>query len=136
MSESGFLSSAEIEGFLQFSSPEVQEIVMELRSLVVSACPGAAEQILWGGLSYHDPAKGGPVKGAICQIEVIQKQVQLSFIHGVRLGDPEALLSGDQLSKRSMAIASFDRAPWDAIQALIEEAAALDPASFDELPPP
>jgi hypothetical protein len=133
MGASGFLSSLEVERFLSFTPPEVRDIVLELRSLVSSICPNATERILWGGLSYHDSAKGGPVKGAICQIELDKNHVRLSFIHGARLRDPEAMLVGDQLSKRHLPIVSYELAPWEAIRDLIEDAAALDPSTFGPL---
>jgi hypothetical protein len=133
MGASGFLSNVEVERFLSFTRPEVRDIVLELRSLVYSICPYATERILWGGLSYHDSAKGGPVKGAICQIELDRNHVRISFIHGARLRDPESMLVGDQLSKRHLPIVSYERAPWDAIRDLIEEAAALAPSTFGPL---
>jgi hypothetical protein len=134
MGASGFLSSIEVEHFLSFTPPEVRDIVVELRSLVSSVCPNATERILWGGLSYHDSVKGGPVKGAICQIQLDRNHVRISFIHGVRLRDPDSLLEGDQLSKRYLPILSYDRAPWDTIRGFIEEAAALDPSKFSPIP--
>jgi hypothetical protein len=134
MEGSGFLSIAEVESFLAFTRPEVRDIALELRNLVSSVCPYASERILWGGLSYHDPTKGGPVKGAICQIEIDRKQVRISFIHGARLSDPASLLAGNQISKRYLVIDSYEQAPWDAIRTLIEEAASLDPAKFGPLP--
>jgi hypothetical protein len=133
MESSGFISNVEVERFLSFKRPEVRDIALELRNLVNSVCPYATERILWGGLSYHDSAKGGPVKGAICQIEVGRNQVRISFIHGARLSDPASLLVGDRLSKRHMQIDEYERAPWDAIRRLIEEAAALDPSQFGSL---
>jgi hypothetical protein len=133
MGTSGFLSSVEIERFLSFARPEVRDMVLELRSLVSSVCPNATERILWGGLSYHDSAKGGPVKGAICQIELDRNHVRISFIHGARLRDPESMLVGDQLSKRHLPVVYYERAPWDAIRGLIEEAAELDPSIFGPL---
>ena len=126
----GFLSSAEVEGFLVFARPEIRDIALELRNLVAAACPNATEKILWGGLSYHNSAKGGPVKGAICQIEIERNQVRISFIHGVRLSDPDSWLIGNQMSKRHLAIDSYEHAPWDAIRWLIEEADELDPSTF------
>jgi len=135
MGASGFLSSVEIERFLSFTPPEVMDIALELRNFVSSVCPYATERILWGGLSYHNPAKGGPVKGAICQIELDKSRVRLSFIHGVRLRDPESMLVGDQLSKRHLPIVSYEQAAWESIRGLIEEAAALDPSTFGPLPP-
>lgn len=135
MGASGFLSSIEIERFISFTRPEVRDIALELRNIVSSVCPYATERILWGGLSYHNPAKGGPVKGAICQIELDRNHVRLSFIHGVRLRDPGSMLMGDQMSKRHLAIVSYEQAPWEAIRGLIEEATALDPSTFGPLPP-
>jgi hypothetical protein len=130
METSGFLSYTEVEHFLDSSRLEIKEIVLELRNLVNRTCPYASERILWGGLSYHDPNKGGPVKGAICQIEVDESCVRISFIHGVRLKDPHGLLVGDRLSKRHVVIDSYEEAPWDEITELIEEAAGLDPTTF------
>jgi hypothetical protein len=130
----GFLSSAEVGRFLAFARPEIRDIALELRNLVVATCPGATEKILWGGLSYHDSTRGGPIKGAICQIEVEREQVRLSFIHGVRLKDVDSLLAGDRLSERYLVIDSFDLAPWEVIRTLIKEAAVLDPSTFDSPP--
>lgn len=120
MESTGFLSNAEVEGFLAFARPEIRDIALELRNLVAAVCPSATEKILWGGLSYHNSAKGGPVKGAICQIELERDQVRISFIHGVRLSDPDSWLTGNQMSKRHLAIDSYEQAPWDEIRGLGE----------------
>jgi hypothetical protein len=125
-----FLPLAHIERLLADQPPEVKDIVMELRNLIAGACPEAQESQLWGGLSYHDASKGGRVKGAICMIEYRTLPVRLSFIHGVRLTDPDALLRGARLSKRFVELESYSTAPWQALRALIKEAAGLDPGSF------
>jgi hypothetical protein len=130
MENPGFRPYAEIERFLNFAPLQVKEIALELRNLVAAACPQATERIRWGGLSYHDPAKGGPVKGAICQIEIEKDHVRLGFIHGAWLEDPHALLRGRRLSKRYVVVNSYEETPWEAISALIQEAAELDPATF------
>ena len=134
MTGSGFLSNVEVERFLSLTRPEMRDIALELRNLVALTCPHATERILWGGLSYHDSAKGGPVKGAICQIELERNRVRIAFIHGARLRDPDSLLAGEQLSKRYMSIESYEQAPWNAIRGLIAEAAALDPSTSRPLP--
>jgi hypothetical protein len=133
MSKGEFLSSGEIQRFLTAFPTGFQDIALELRDLLISCCPEASERILWGGLSYHDSARGGPVRGAICQIEFHPEHVRLSFIHGVRLEDPHALLQGKQKSKRFIQIASYEEAPWEDIRSLIEAAARLDPATFAPL---
>ena len=53
----GFLSNAEVEGFLAFARPEIRDIALELRNLVAAVCPSATEKILWGGLSYPIPQR-------------------------------------------------------------------------------
>ena len=133
MTSSEFLPLRDVERFLTYTHPDIKEIVLELRDLVWQVCPYATERILWGGLSYHNSLKGGPVKGAICQIEVEKDRVRLAFIHGVRLTDPGSLLRGNRRSKRYLVVKSFEEAPWDEIRGLIQEAAELDPNTFGPL---
>ena len=135
MREHNFLATAEVDRYLAFVPRPLKEIALELRSVVASACPEATERILWGGLSHHNSRHGGPVKGAICQIELHRDHVRLSFIHGVRLADRNSLLGGDRPSKRYLMLKSYDAAPWGEIRQFIEEAARLDPSTFAPLPP-
>lgn len=130
---SGFLPRGVVEKFLRFKRPDLAEIALELRDVVSTRCPEAEERILWGGLSYHDPSKGGPVKGAICQIELRPDHVRLSFIHGVRISDPDQLLSGGRRSKRYVMLERYDATPWDSVAELIARAAELDPTQFDSI---
>jgi hypothetical protein len=135
MRESQFLTTAEVDRFLAFVPPPLRDIALELRNVVASACPSATERILWGGLSYYDSRKGGPVKGAICQIELERDHVRLAFIHGARLADPSSLLRGDRLSKRYAMIKSYEDTRWEELRQLIDEAARLDPSKFGPLSP-
>ena len=131
MKKGEFLSTGEVERFLAHFPLGLQDIALELRNMLARLCPGATERILWGGLSYHDSAKGGPIRGAICQIELCDDHVRLSFIHGARLKDPKALLEGDRKSKRYVRLISYEEVPWEAITELIRAAADLDPSTFD-----
>jgi hypothetical protein len=133
MQEDGFRSTAEVERSLSFVASELRDIALELRNVVASACPFATERILWRGLSYHDSRRGGPVKGAICQIELESDHVRLSFVHGARLAHPGLLLRGDRLSKRYVEIRSYDDAPWEALRQLIEGAAKLGRSEWPPL---
>jgi hypothetical protein len=129
----GFLSICEVERFLSYFPAEMCDIALELRNIVAEVCPLATERILWGALSYHDPSKGGPVKGAICQVGVDKDKVTLGFIHGVRLSDPEHILGGNRLSKRIVSFDSYATVPWRAIRELLVEAAGLDPSEFEAI---
>ena len=134
MENSGFQSILDVERFLSNKNRNVVDIALELRNLVAKVCPQVTERILSGGLSYHNATKGGPVKGAICQIELDSDSIRLSFIHGVRLKDPSCLLVGNRLSKLYVKVDSYKEAPWEDIQKLIEEANALNPSEFGTLP--
>lgn len=130
MDQGFFYSLNEIERFLAHLSEDLKEIVFELRNLIAEIAPHATEKIQWKGLSYHDAARGGVVKGGICQIEVHDDHVRLSFIHGAFIDDPHGLLRGDRLSKRYLQLESYEAAPWERLEELLRAAADFDPAEF------
>lgn len=107
--------------------PPCRAIVKALRSTIRRAAVGTEETVVWGSLSYHRPAVGGRVKGAVCQVVVKAGNVRLDFIHGVLLPDPHGLLRGDGISKRHVAIPSVAAARRREVRALIREAAATLP---------
>jgi hypothetical protein len=120
----------EIETFLQHTPLPLQEIVFELRNLIVSAAPDAVEVVRWGDLGYFHEGRGGLVSAGICQIEVRKEHVLLAFIHGAFLPDPHGLLEGTQKAKRVVRLESFNDAPWEALQELIIASAHFDPRSL------
>ena len=116
----------ELDSLLAGLPSECRNIVLTLREVVALIIPEADERILWGGISYHRPWIGGPVKGAICQVVAKRGEIRLDFIHGVRLSDPRKLLQGDRLSKRYVPIRSVAEAKRREIADLIREAPDLD----------
>jgi hypothetical protein len=124
------LSLHEVEAFLQHIPAPLQEIVLELRNLIVSVAPDAVEVIRWGGLSYFHEGRGGIVSAGICQIGLHENHVRLAFIHGAFIPDPRHLLEGKQKAKRSIRIDSYESAPWDYFKELIAASAKFDPYSL------
>ena len=122
-----------VNEYLRLKPASLRDISREIRDIVFDLCPSATETIDRGGISYHKADVGGPVKGAICALELNRDTVRLSFIHGARLGDPEGLLAGDRLSKRHIDLPDYDSVPWESVRALIAEAVNLDPATFGPL---
>lgn len=120
----------EVEAFLQHVPAPLQEIVLELRNLIVEVAPDAVEVVRWGGLSYFHAGRGGIVSAGICQIGLEKDHVRLAFIHGAFLPDPRHLLAGRQKAKRSLRIESFDSAPWEDVKELIATSARFDPRSL------
>ncbi len=124
------LSTHEVEEFLKGTPLPLKEIVFELRNIILSVAPEAAEVILWRGLSYYHAGRGGPVSAGICQIGIGEDAIRLEFIHGLFLPDPRHLLEGNRKYKRYLRLDSYDSAPWDDLKALIAAAAAFDPYSI------
>ena len=121
-----------IENFLKFTSPHLQEIVLELRNIIFSVAPDAAEVVPWGDLSYFHAGRGGIISAGICQIEIRKNHVRLAFIHGAFLPDPRKLLRGTQKAKRFIEIDSYDNAPWDDLKELISSSSRFDPRAIKE----
>jgi hypothetical protein len=120
----------EIEMFLRSTPINLQEIVLELRNIIASAAPDAAEVIRWGGLSYFHEGAGGIVSAGICQIGIHEDHVRLAIVHGKFIDDPHNLLIGTQKVKRYVKIESYDTAPWENLKELIETSAKFDPRSL------
>jgi hypothetical protein len=117
----------QIETFLQRTSAELQDIVLELRNVIASVASDAVEVIRWGGLSYFHEGRGGVVSAGICQIGIHEDHIRLAFIHGAFLADPHQLLAGTQKAKRYVKLKSYDDTPWDDLKQLIKESAHFDP---------
>jgi hypothetical protein len=122
----------QIENFLKFAPPQLQEIALELRNIIFSVAPDAAEVVPWGDLSYFHEGRGGIISAGICQIEIRKNHVRLAFIHGAFLPDPHKLLRGTQKAKRFIEIDSYDDAPWDDLKELILSASKFDPRFMQE----
>lgn len=120
----------EITTFLQHSPAPLQDIVLELRNIIASTAPDAVEAIRWGGLSYFHEGRGGIVSAGICQIGIHKNHIRLAFIHGAFLPEPRKLFEGTQKYKRYIRIETYDDAPWDYLEQLIDAASRFDPRTL------
>ena len=55
-------------------------IILELRNIVASLAPEAAEEFRNKGFILYDARRGGPVSAGICQILIIHDHIELAFI--------------------------------------------------------
>lgn len=117
----------DVERYIAHLPPDLRDIVFELRSIVCAIAPTATETFHRKGLTYYHGERGGPVSAGICQINWQTAHIRLAFNHGAFLPDPKRLLRGDRVAKRYVEIASFDQAPWEDLQALIQASAEFDP---------
>lgn len=123
------LPTSNLAHYLDSLSPEIRDIVLELRNLIASIAPDAAEVRHSKGFSYFHEQRGGTVSAGICQI-IIDDHVRLAFIHGAFLPDPLGLLIGDAKYKKYIRISSYDEAPWDYLTLMITESSNFDPRSI------
>lgn len=124
------LPTSNLVHYLDHVSPEIRDIVLELRNLIASIAPDAAEVRHSKGFSYFHEQRGGTVSAGICQIIIFDDHVRLAFIHGAFLSDPLGLLMGDAKYKKYIRITSYDEAPWDYLKLMITESSNFDPRSI------
>jgi hypothetical protein len=121
-----------IEKYLQQVSPNLRDIVLELRNIVASVAPDATERQHSRGFSYYFKDRGGPVSAGICQIGIFRDHVRLGFIHGAFLPDPDGLLVGEPKYKKHVRIYHYDDAPWEYLRSLIQASSRFDPYTLKE----
>jgi hypothetical protein len=124
------LSTLEVERILEHTSPELRDIILELRNIVASVAPEATEEFRNKGFIFYDAQRGGPVSAGICQILIIHDHIELAFIHGAFLPDPKKLLEGRSRYKKFVRISNYEDAPWEALKDLIEASFHFDPRSL------
>ena len=131
MTQSRFHTLSEVESAMRFQRPDLVDLLLEIRSIVVRVNPSATERISSRGLTFYDANKGGTIKGGICFVDIRDDDVRLRFGLGAFLDDPKSLLKGDRLYMRYMDISSFDDAPWTDMEALIQASANLDSSDLN-----
>jgi hypothetical protein len=129
-SVTAMLSTHEVEKILEHISPELRDIVLELRNIVAALAPEAAEEFRNKGFILYDARRGGPVSAGICQILIIHDHIELAFIHGAFLPDPKKLLEGGSRYKKFVRISSYEDAPWEYLRDLIAASSRFDPRSL------
>lgn len=120
----------DVEHYLAHLAPDLRDIVFELRGIIAAIAPTATETLHRHGFTYYHAERGGPVSAGICQISLQRDHIRLAFIHGAFLPDPKGLLRGEPQYKRYVKIESFDKTPWDDLQALIQASSDFDPRSL------
>ena len=100
----------------------IQELTIALRELVIEEMAPCCEYILE---VYTIALHYGPtdkLKDAICYIGVIKDHVNLGFLHGSELADPEVILEGTGKQMRHIKIWSPSDLLRPAIRAYLREA--------------
>jgi hypothetical protein len=76
---------------------EMSQIARSVRRLILSACPGIAEELKWGRPWF---AKNG----RICYLAAHRRHVTLGLARGTSLDDPDHLLEGTGKAMRHVKL--------------------------------
>jgi hypothetical protein len=128
-----WLDGSEITRYLDTCPGELCDLILDLRELVQETAPDVHEAIKFNGLCYYKPNQPyGVIGGNVCVIGVRGDCVQLGFIHGAFLPDPDGLLEGAAKAKRQITIRSRQDIRRESFKKLIRAAVAYSPAPEDE----
>lgn len=116
-----------IQTILEGLPPDLQDIVLEIRSIIAQAAPGVTETYRRNYFSYYYAERGGPVSAGVCGVGWSPGCIRLAFPHGAFIPDPQSLLEGDRLAMRWLHLYAFNDVPWEAVRALITAHARFDP---------
>lgn len=123
--------SAELEDFLSSFSPDVRNLALQLREMVIEMNPDAIEQI---DVPAHLLAYGyaQTYTHLICVIILYKDYVNLGFPRGVDLDDPDGLLEGTGKKARHVKIRSEDQIESPGVLTLLQASIDVTPRPDDE----
>ncbi len=116
-----------LEKKYSFLSNDQLDIFMELRNIIATIKPDVTEEPTRNSVTYYDSKKGGHVSAGVCAVVFCENHIEVHFIHGTFLPDPQQLLQGIRKYKRFLKIEKYDSAPWEAIRDLILASSQFDP---------
>jgi hypothetical protein len=92
---------SQIRTYLAEHHPEVLDLALWVRQLVLEAEPDLTERVYrgWDGIGFRHPDGG-----YVCAIYPRDDEVRLLFEHGARLDDPDRILVGEGTQTRFIPI--------------------------------
>jgi hypothetical protein len=106
--------------FIERLQPRARAIAGALHKLILAAVPSVQSGLKWGMPFYSKD-------GMLCFIMVAKKHVNLGFVKGSALKDPQRLLqSGSSKTMRSIKLSSPKEIPAAAVKGFVKQAAALN----------
>jgi hypothetical protein len=109
----------EIRAFLAERHPEVLDLALWVRQIVLDAEPDLTERLYggWDGIGFHHPEAG-----YVCGLFPRAEEVRLLFEHGARLSDPHGILEGGGTQTRIIRIRDRGDSLGEAIGGYVSEA--------------
>ena len=111
-----------IEHILERHSPEIRDLVEQLRALMRETVPDASEA---GNAGWHSINYRHPDSGYFCGIFPQDEDVLLAFEFGVLLSDPDGVLEGKGTQVRFVRVRHKDQYSEEDLTWLMKEAARV-----------
>jgi Domain of unknown function (DU1801) len=110
-----------VDTFLKGYSPQVREIAVKAREVILSVMPDATEKVYpgWKVIQY---ATGADMKSVFAAISPQRERVNLGLANAVDLKDPDGLLEGDGKAIRHVKLTSPEAAAAPAVRELVRGA--------------
>ena len=110
-----------VDTFLKGYSPQVREIAVKVREVILSVMPDATEKVYpgWKVIQY---GAGADMKSVFAAISPQRERVNLGLAGGVDLPDPDGLLEGDGKAIRHIKLTSPEAAGAPAVRELVRGA--------------
>ena len=112
----------ELLEFLKSYDRGVQELALALRQLVLEEMAPCCEYILQVYIVSLVYGQTHRVKDSICYIGVIQHHVNLGFMRGADLSDPQGILEGTGKQMRHIKIKNIEDLMQPAVRSYLQEA--------------
>jgi len=110
-----------VDTFLKGYSPQVREIAVKAREVILSVLPDATEKVYpgWKVIQY---AAGADMKSVFAAISPQRERVNLGLAGGIDLPDPDGLLEGEGKAIRHVKLTSAEAAGAPAVRELVRGA--------------
>ena len=110
-----------VDTFLKGYSPQVREIAVKAREVILSVLPDATEKVYpgWKVIQY---GAGADMKSVFAAISPQRERVNLGLANGAALPDPDGLLEGDGKAIRHLKLTSPQAASAPAVRELVRGA--------------
>ncbi len=112
-----------VDTFLKGYAPQVREIAVKAREVILSVLPDATEKVYpgWKVIQY---GAGPNTKSVFAVISPQRERVNLGLANGAGLPDPERLLEGTGVGIRHVKLTSPEAAAAPAVRTLVQGALA------------
>ena len=115
------MAASTVEQYIEQASAPAAEILRSARRLILGTLPDVEERMKWGAPIYRMPSGQD-----VCYLYGGKEHVNLGFLFGAQLDDPEGLLEGaGQKDSRHVRLDGPDLVHESAIVGFLQDSAKL-----------